>query len=61
LGAIKKGGILINAANGQVVDIEAPVATFESKIFSWRCHRCISTEPTSNLTRRIYLPLGGSF
>jgi len=48
LGAIKKGGILINAARGQVVDIDALSALLESKHLSGAAIDVFPTEPKSN-------------
>lgn len=48
LGAIKKGGILINAARGQVVDIDALSALLESKHLGGAAIDVFPTEPKSN-------------
>lgn len=48
LGAIKKGGILINAARGQVVDIDALSALLESKHLAGAAIDVFPTEPKSN-------------
>lgn len=48
LSAIKKGGILINAARGQVVDIDALSALLESKHLSGAAIDVFPTEPKSN-------------
>lgn len=48
LGAIKKGGILINAARGQVVDINALSALLESKHLAGAAIDVFPTEPKSN-------------